>query len=74
MAVITERCIHLFELPDAARAHVGDTQEGGRPYVLAGSKPRKFPGAPPPAPRYRLRPRCGGNILTIPDASSLRSA
>ena len=30
-----------------ARAHVGDTQEGGRPYILPGSKPRKFPGAPP---------------------------
>jgi hypothetical protein len=48
MAVITERAsacpsFRTFH----ARAHVGDTQEGGRPYVLTGSKPRKSPGAPP---------------------------
>ena len=30
-----------------ARAHVDVTQEGGRPYILTGSKPRKSPGAPP---------------------------
>jgi hypothetical protein len=48
MAVITERasacpsCRTLY-----ARAHVGDTQEGGRPHVLSGSRPRKFHGAPP---------------------------
>ncbi len=48
MAVITGRCIRLSELRVShARAHVGDTQEGGRPYVLTGSKPRKSPGAPP---------------------------
>jgi hypothetical protein len=52
MAVITERCIRLFELPDGTRpGSCGDTQEGGRPHVLSGSKPRKSPGAAP-----RLRP------------------
>ena len=48
MAVITERasaCSSFRTLH--ARAHVGDTQEGGRPYVLTGSQPRKSPGAPP---------------------------
>jgi hypothetical protein len=76
MAVITERCIHLFELPDVARPGPCGRYAGGWPTIhFAGLEAQEIsPAHPLPAPRCRLRPRRGGNILTPSHTSSSQSA
>ena len=72
MAAITVRCIHLFELPDLTRPGPCGRYPGGWPAIhFAGLEAQEIPRR---TPRCRLRPRRGGNILTLFVTSSSQSA